>query len=94
MPKPAEPSPWWRPDKHQDRRPFLVARARGDELTLEGPSADRHGGTGRPLDRLRKILEAYRAEPMADQPPFTCGAVGYFGFDTARWVERLPATDR
>ena len=28
MPKPAKPSPWWRPDKHQDRRPFLLARSR------------------------------------------------------------------
>jgi lysyl-tRNA synthetase class 2 len=26
--KPAEQSPWWRPDKHQDRRPFLMARGR------------------------------------------------------------------
>jgi lysyl-tRNA synthetase class 2 len=23
-----EPSPWWRPDRHADRRPFLLARAR------------------------------------------------------------------
>ena len=28
MPEPAEPSPWWRRDKHQDRRPFLLARGR------------------------------------------------------------------
>jgi lysyl-tRNA synthetase class 2 len=28
LPKPAEPSPWWRPDRHRDRRPFLLARGR------------------------------------------------------------------
>jgi len=28
LPTPAEPSPWWRHDKHQDRRPFLLARGR------------------------------------------------------------------
>jgi lysyl-tRNA synthetase class 2 len=28
LPKSAEPSPWWRPDRHQDRRPFLLARGR------------------------------------------------------------------
>lgn len=28
MPKPANPSPWWRRDRHQDRRPFLLARSR------------------------------------------------------------------
>jgi lysyl-tRNA synthetase class 2 len=26
--QPAEHSPWWRPDRHQDRRPFLLARGR------------------------------------------------------------------
>jgi lysyl-tRNA synthetase class 2 len=28
LPKPAEPSPWWCPDRHRDRRPFLIARGR------------------------------------------------------------------
>ncbi len=28
MPNPTEQSPWWRRDTHQDRRPFLTARAR------------------------------------------------------------------
>jgi lysyl-tRNA synthetase class 2 len=28
LPKSAEQSPWWRPDKHEDRRPFLIARGR------------------------------------------------------------------
>jgi lysyl-tRNA synthetase class 2 len=28
MPNLAEPSPWWDPDKHRDRRPFLIARGR------------------------------------------------------------------
>ena len=28
MQKSIEPSPWWRPDRHADRRPFLLARGR------------------------------------------------------------------
>ena len=28
MSHPAKPTPWWRPDRHADRRPFLQARAR------------------------------------------------------------------
>jgi lysyl-tRNA synthetase class 2 len=28
VPNSAEQSPWWRPDKHRDRRPFLIARGR------------------------------------------------------------------
>jgi elongation factor P--(R)-beta-lysine ligase len=27
-PEPPEPRPWWHPDKHADRRPFLLARGR------------------------------------------------------------------
>jgi elongation factor P--(R)-beta-lysine ligase len=28
LPAPTEPKPWWRRDRHQDRRPFLLARGR------------------------------------------------------------------
>jgi lysyl-tRNA synthetase class 2 len=28
LPEPTEQSPWWRPDRHQDRRPILIARGR------------------------------------------------------------------
>jgi elongation factor P--(R)-beta-lysine ligase len=28
LPTPTEPSPWWHPDRHRDRRPFLLARGR------------------------------------------------------------------
>lgn len=28
MPKSIEKSPWWRPDRHADKRPFLLARGR------------------------------------------------------------------
>ena len=28
MSQPREPGPWWRPDRHADRRPFLLARGR------------------------------------------------------------------
>jgi anthranilate synthase component 1 len=76
-------------------RPFLIARARGERLTLDGPDAARHADLeGPPLDQLRALLAIYRAEPREDQPPFTCGAVGYFGYDTVRWVETLPVGDK
>ena len=77
------------------RRPFLIVRARGGHLRLDGPEAPRvDGGEGTPLERLRALLRDYRAEPQPGLPPFTCGAVGYFGFDTVRWMEHLPETDK
>jgi anthranilate synthase component 1 len=72
------------------RRPFLIARARGDALHLDGEDAPRHAAEGPPLDALRRILAAYRTRPEPGLPPFTGGAVGYFGYDAVRWAERLP----
>ncbi len=73
------------------RRPFLVVKARGDALVIEGRDASRFRGlTGGPLERLGAIFDAYRGVRTPGLPPFTSGAVGYFGYDTVRWVERLP----
>jgi anthranilate synthase component 1 len=75
------------------RRPFLIARARGDRLLLEGPEAARHAApAGPPLAALKQVFRRYRAASRPDLPPFSSGAVGYFGYDTVRWVESLPPT--
>jgi anthranilate synthase component 1 len=77
------------------RRPFLIARARGDELTLEHPeTGEKVIENGLPLDGLRKLLSRYQTTPEENAPPFISGAVGYFGYDTARWIERLPDTGK
>jgi anthranilate synthase component 1 len=48
---------------------------------------------GRPLERLRSIVEGYRVDDVAGQtlPPFAGGWVGFFGYDVVRLIERLPA---
>ncbi len=75
------------------RRPFLVARARGNDLRLDGPEAPRHRDlAGTPLEVLRALFVRHRAEPEPGLPPFVSGAVGYFGYDTVRWIERLPVS--
>jgi len=77
------------------RRPFLIARARGDELRLEHPeTGEQVTRGGLPLAGLRELLARYRTPPQEDLPPFISGAVGYFGYDTARWIERLPETGK
>ncbi len=73
------------------RNPFLVLRSRGDDFRIEGAEADRFAGlTGPPPERLKRILHAYRAPREPGRPPFLAGAVGYFGYETVRWVERIP----
>jgi len=43
-----------------------------------------------PLDTLREQVDAIRVARLDDLPPFVGGAVGYAGYDTVRYVERLP----
>jgi anthranilate synthase component 1 len=47
-----------------------------------------HGGD--PFTFMRDHLSRYRGPALADMPPFVGGAVGYFGYDCVRHVERLP----
>src|SRR5919204_6979155 len=45
-------------------------------------------GNGNPLEKLASIVATQLAE--VDQlPPFGGGVVGYLGYETARWFERL-----
>src|SRR4051812_42619019 len=43
-----------------------------------------------PLRLLEELLEKYKAPHIAGLPRFCGGAVGYAGYDTVRYVERLP----
>src|SRR6476469_488185 len=55
----------------------------GDGPWVEGPAAD-------PLKVLEDTIAAYRAPHLPGLPRFCGGAVGYAGYDTVRYVERLP----
>jgi anthranilate synthase component 1 len=55
----------------------------GDAPWVEGTAAD-------PLRVLEDTIAAYRAPHLAGLPRFCGGAVGYAGYDTVRYVERLP----
>ena len=53
----------------------------GERTTLEHPD---------PLRLLEERLSAYRAPHLPGLPRFCGGAVGYAGYDSVRYVERLP----
>ncbi len=50
---------------------------------------DANGGD--PFAFMASHLASYRAPELEGLPPFVGGAVGYFGYDCVRYVERLPA---
>jgi anthranilate synthase component 1 len=69
-------------------------------LTIEGERVRRaeRGGVlaeqsverGRLVDVPRRALAPYRAAAVPGLPPLVGGAVGFFGYEAARWIERLP----
>jgi len=61
--------------------PFLIRRYR------KGQPADF-------MQSLRVTLKRFRSARTPNLPPFTGGAVGYFGYDMVRTVENIPDTGR
>jgi para-aminobenzoate synthetase component 1 len=71
--------------------PFLTVRSRGRRVELTGP-AGRVVVEEDPWRVLQLLLRRYTLDRVAGLPPFLGGAVGYFGYDLGRTLERLPAT--
>jgi anthranilate synthase component I len=68
--------------------PREIFRLYADRLEVER-AGKRTRLPGEPLEALRRVLNGTVAE--SGPIPFTGGLVGYFGYDTIRLVERLPA---
>ncbi len=77
--------------------PFRQLRYRDGmaEITEGGLSAGKgERRSGDLFDQLRRLTRAYRPVAWPGLPPFTSGAVGYFSYDVARLLERLPNRTR
>src|ERR1700758_1835303 len=59
--------------------PFLVKRYR------DGQPADF-------MEDLRATMSRFKSVKLPNLPPFTGGAVGYFGYDMVRTIEEIPQT--
>jgi anthranilate synthase component 1 len=42
------------------------------------------------LTVLRRLAGQHIPVKLHDMPPFVCGAVGYMGYDSVRWFEKIP----
>ncbi|MCK4283275.1 MAG: chorismate-binding protein, partial [Candidatus Brocadiae bacterium] len=70
--------------------PFALFKSTGRTVEVrEGPEV-RTWEADNPLDEFQKYLEAFKLVPVDGLPRFSCGAVGYMGYDVVRFVEHLP----
>ena len=69
--------------------PYLILSARGElvEIIRGKETLKRKGHL---LDVMKKVTERYQPVKQPGLPPFVGGAVGYFAYDTIRWVENIP----
>jgi anthranilate synthase component I len=73
--------------------PAEVFRYRDGLCVLE-TAAGRREERADPIEYLRKLLARYRPVRLPGLPPLTGGAIGYFGYEMVRLIERVPATGR
>ena len=72
--------------------PFRKFEASGTRTrTQDGAGPWAEGTAADPLKALEDMIAAYRAPQLPGLPRFCGGAVGYAGYDTVRYVERLPS---
>ncbi|MBL8168832.1 MAG: anthranilate synthase component I [Acidobacteria bacterium] len=67
-------------DGKADQVDVVIERADGSRETLQRPM----------LEVLRDLMRRHQPVKLPGLPPFSCGAVGYFGYDAVRWFEKLP----
>jgi anthranilate synthase component I len=71
--------------------PFMTFQAKGRNIEVRKADGSRlEGFPDDPLKALEDFIGLYRAPNLADLPRFCGGAVGYAGYDTVRYVEKLP----
>nr|MBP6824419.1 chorismate-binding protein [Acidobacteriota bacterium] len=70
--------------------PHTIVRARGAEVSIERTDGSQETVQRPMLNVLRDLMREHKPVKISGLPPFSCGAVGYFGYDAVRWFERLP----
>ncbi|MFN0123846.1 MAG: anthranilate synthase component I [Blastocatellia bacterium] len=71
--------------------PHQIIRARGKNVTVETIGGETAERTESITEVLRSVMANHRAVRVPGLPPFTGGAVGYFGYDAVQWFERVPS---
>ncbi|MEF2964348.1 anthranilate synthase component I [Paenibacillus sp. M1] len=71
--------------------PFLMMSAKKGEVVMERRGVRETFRSSKPVDELKAVLRSYRSPELPEMPPFTGGAIGFFGYDVLQYYEKLPA---
>jgi anthranilate synthase component 1 len=71
-------------------RPQAVIRGAGGALVESGPDGDRELDASDPFGAVEDVVDRVGMAPPPEPLEFSGGAVGFFGYDLVRTVERLP----
>ncbi|MGQ0633814.1 MAG: anthranilate synthase component I [Planctomycetaceae bacterium] len=74
--------------------PFLQIDAYDRHVAIQSGGQTRSFDAPDPLAELERLVSQHRAAHVTGLPRFCGGAVGYAGYDTVRYVERLPNPPR
>lgn len=71
------------------RDPFLQFTSKGLQVRIQAGDG-LITAEGNPFAKLKELLHQYHCEKIAGLPPFTGGAIGYFGYDLGYLLEEIP----
>lgn len=70
--------------------PFMMLYGKNGEMVLER-GGEKHVLKDKPIELLKAHLRSFRSPSVPELPPFTGGAIGFFGYDLLQYYEKLPA---
>ncbi len=77
-------------------KPFMTFEVRGFNFKVKifdkkySFVEDKIKNETHPLDALNKVISLFKSVHTDELPRFTCGAVGYFGYESISLVEKIP----
>ncbi|CUS77307.1 anthranilate synthase, component I [Candidatus Kryptobacter tengchongensis] len=80
-------------------QPFLLFEVRGNNFKIKilddkfSFVEEKIKGESHPLEALKKILSLFKSVSVDELSRFTCGAVGYFGYESVSLVEKIPQAE-
>ncbi|MFD2612025.1 anthranilate synthase component I [Paenibacillus gansuensis] len=70
--------------------PFLLIQGKNGSMDITRGGVTETADE-KPIELLKAYLRSYKSPALPELPPFTGGAIGFFGYDLLQYYEKLPA---